>query len=38
MHSYVVTRTTWLSEQIQQAHGTAALEEGVSASGIGLKR
>jgi hypothetical protein len=31
MHSYIVTRTTWLSGQIQQAQGTAALEEDVSA-------
>src|SRR3954463_5786859 len=31
MHSYIVTRTTSLSEQIQQAAGGAALDEHVSA-------
>jgi len=31
MHSYIVTRTTWLAEQIQQAHGAAELDEDVSA-------
>jgi len=31
MHSYIVTRTTWLSEQIHQADGDASLDEDVSA-------